>query len=178
MRRLLVYLALTLGACLGLVSLGAPRASACPFCSEPMLTLAEQFAKAYQAKYGYAPDYHAASAAADVETYAKAITAAGSLDPKKVRDAIAKVDFESLYAHVKYGENGQIVLPQGYLAASYAAVRAAGTPGFVVGRPACCRTSSRVSRKSHNRCWVRWLSDSRWCCWSTCGCWRIPPLRW
>jgi branched-chain amino acid transport system substrate-binding protein len=73
---------------------------------------AEQFAKAYKAKYGYAPDYHAASAVADVETYAKAIPAAGSLDPKKVRDAIAKVDFESLYAKVHFGENGQIVLPQ------------------------------------------------------------------
>jgi branched-chain amino acid transport system substrate-binding protein len=73
---------------------------------------AEQFAKAYKAKFGYAPDYHAASAVADVETYAKAIPAAGSLDPKKVRDAIAKVHFESLYANVHYGENGQILLPQ------------------------------------------------------------------
>ena len=31
---------------------------------------------------------------------------------KKVRDAIAAVAFDSLYAHIKYGENGQIVLPQ------------------------------------------------------------------
>jgi branched-chain amino acid transport system substrate-binding protein len=73
---------------------------------------AEAFAKAYQAKYGYAPDYHAASAAADVETFAKAIEAAGTLDPAKVRDAIAKVDFQSLYGHVKFGPNGQISLPQ------------------------------------------------------------------
>ncbi len=41
-----------------------------------------------------------------------AIEKAGSLDPEKVRDAIAGVEFDSLYAHVKYGENGQIVLPQ------------------------------------------------------------------
>lgn len=73
---------------------------------------AAQFAKAYQDKFGYQPDYHAASAAADVETFVYAIEKAGSLDPKAVRDAIAKSDFESLYAHVKYGENGQIHLPQ------------------------------------------------------------------
>lgn len=73
---------------------------------------AEQFAKEYQQRFGYAPDYHAASAVADVEVYAKAIAAAGSLEPAKVRDAIAQVDFESLYGHVKFGANGQIALPQ------------------------------------------------------------------
>ncbi|HWG80414.1 MAG TPA: amino acid ABC transporter substrate-binding protein [Stellaceae bacterium] len=73
---------------------------------------AEQFAKLYQDKYGYAPDYHAASATADVETFAKAIEAAGSLDPKKVRDAIAKVNFPSAYAQIRFAANGQINLPQ------------------------------------------------------------------
>ena len=42
----------------------------------------------------------------------KAIEKAGSLDPKKVRDAIASIDFESLYARIRFGQNGQIVLPQ------------------------------------------------------------------
>lgn len=73
---------------------------------------AAAFAKEYEAKYGYAPDYHAASGAADVETYVYAIEKAGSLDPKKVRDAIAASDFNSLYANVKYAANGQINLPQ------------------------------------------------------------------
>ena len=73
---------------------------------------AAEFAKTYKDKFGYEPDYHAASAVADVETYAVAIPKAGSLDPKKVRDAIATVEFDSLYAHIKYGDNGQIVLPQ------------------------------------------------------------------
>jgi branched-chain amino acid transport system substrate-binding protein len=73
---------------------------------------AEQFDKEYQARFKYAPDYHAASAAADVEAFAKAIAAAGSLDPKKVRDELAKVDFHSLYGRVKFQENGQISLPQ------------------------------------------------------------------
>jgi branched-chain amino acid transport system substrate-binding protein len=73
---------------------------------------AEQFAKAYVAKYHYDPDYHAASAVADVEVFAKAIAKAGSLDKKAVRDAIAKSDFQSLFAHVKFAENGQIDVPQ------------------------------------------------------------------
>jgi branched-chain amino acid transport system substrate-binding protein len=73
---------------------------------------AAAFAKEYKAKFGYDPDYHAASAAADVETFAYAIEKAGTLDPKKVRDAIADIDFQSLYAHVKYGKTGQIELPQ------------------------------------------------------------------
>ena len=73
---------------------------------------AAQFAKLFKEKYGYEPDYHAASGVADVETFVKAIEKAGSLDPKRVRDAIAGIDFESLYARIRYGENGQIVLPQ------------------------------------------------------------------
>ncbi|MBV1703245.1 MAG: amino acid ABC transporter substrate-binding protein [Hyphomicrobiales bacterium] len=73
---------------------------------------AAAFAKDYQAKFGYAPDYHAASAIADVETFAIALERAGSLDPKAVRDAIAGVSFDSVYATVKYGTNGQIALPQ------------------------------------------------------------------
>jgi branched-chain amino acid transport system substrate-binding protein len=73
---------------------------------------AEQFAKAYIAKYHYEPDYHAASAAADVEIFAKAIEKAGSLDKKAVRDAIAKSDFESLFAHIKFAADGQIDVPQ------------------------------------------------------------------
>ncbi len=59
---------------------------------------AAAFAAAYKAKFGYDPDYHAASGAADVETFAMAIEKAGSLDPKAVRDAIAAISFDSLYA--------------------------------------------------------------------------------
>ncbi len=73
---------------------------------------AAQFAAEYKAKFGYDPDYHAASGAADVQTFVEAIEKAGTLDPAKVRDAIAGISFDSLYAKVKYGENGQIVLPQ------------------------------------------------------------------
>ena len=73
---------------------------------------AKAFAKEYQDKFGYAPDYHAASAVADVEVFAKAFEAAGSSEAAKLREAIAKTDFHCLYGHVKFGPNGQISLPQ------------------------------------------------------------------
>lgn len=73
---------------------------------------AEQFANEYKKRFGYDPDYHAASAVADVEAFVKAIEAANSLDPAKVRDAIARVDFESLYGRIRFSAVGQINLPQ------------------------------------------------------------------
>jgi branched-chain amino acid transport system substrate-binding protein len=73
---------------------------------------ADQFAKEYQAKFGYAPDYHAASGVADVEALVKAMEDAGSIDPLKVRDALAKVKFDSLYGPIAFNAQGQIELPQ------------------------------------------------------------------
>ncbi|HLI14057.1 MAG TPA: amino acid ABC transporter substrate-binding protein [Alphaproteobacteria bacterium] len=73
---------------------------------------AAAFATLYRETYGYDPDYHAASAVADVEAFAKAIEAAGTLEPAKVRDAIAKLDFQCLYSRVHFGANGQISMPQ------------------------------------------------------------------
>ena len=73
---------------------------------------AEQFAKEYKAKFGYDPDYHAASGVADVETLVVAMEDAGSADPQKVRDALAKVKFDSLYGPIVFNAQGQIDLPQ------------------------------------------------------------------
>ena len=71
-----------------------------------------QFAREYKAKYGYDPDYHAASGVADVEALVQAMEAAGSADPQKVRDALTKVKFESMYGPVAFNAHGQIDLPQ------------------------------------------------------------------
>lgn len=73
---------------------------------------AVRFAKAYKAKFGYEPDYHAASAVADVEALAYAIDSANSLDPEQVRAALTKISFDSLYGQVKFNDKGQISLPQ------------------------------------------------------------------
>src|SRR5262249_49327604 len=67
---------------------------------------AEQFASEYKKRFGYDADYHAAAAAATVEAFVKAIEAAGTLDPAKLRDAIAKLDFDSLYGRIKFNAVG------------------------------------------------------------------------
>jgi len=73
---------------------------------------ATRFADEYKARFGYEPDYHAASGAADVEAFAVAMETAGSIDPKKVRDALAGVKFDSLYGPIAFDAHGQIDLPQ------------------------------------------------------------------
>jgi branched-chain amino acid transport system substrate-binding protein len=73
---------------------------------------AEQFTREYQKRFDYEADYHAASAVAVVEAFVKAIESANGLEPAKVRDAIARLDFNSLYGRVRFNENGQINLPQ------------------------------------------------------------------
>jgi branched-chain amino acid transport system substrate-binding protein len=73
---------------------------------------AAEFAKEYKAKFGYEPDYHAASGAADVEALAVAMETAGTTDPKKVREALAKISFPSLYGTIAFSTKGQINLPQ------------------------------------------------------------------
>ena len=73
---------------------------------------AAKFEAEYKAKYNYEPDYHAASGTADVEALAQAIEDAGSTDPAKVRDALAKVKFDSIYGPIAFAANGQIDLPQ------------------------------------------------------------------
>jgi branched-chain amino acid transport system substrate-binding protein len=79
---------------------------------DPWFGDAEAFARDWKGKFGYDPDYHAAAGVAAVEAFVKAIEAAGSTDPKKVRDALAKVSFESLYGHIAFNDKGQISLPQ------------------------------------------------------------------
>lgn len=73
---------------------------------------AAAFAAEYKAKFGYEPDYHAASGVADVEALVEAMEKAGSTDPKKVRDALAAVRFPSIYGPIAFNAQGQIDLPQ------------------------------------------------------------------
>jgi branched-chain amino acid transport system substrate-binding protein len=73
---------------------------------------AREFSKQFKARFGYEADYHVASGAADVLVYKFAIEKANSLEPTKVRDAIASLDVETLYGRVKFEPNGQIALGQ------------------------------------------------------------------
>jgi branched-chain amino acid transport system substrate-binding protein len=73
---------------------------------------AREFDRQFQARFGYAADYHVASGAADVLAFKAAIEKAQSLDPKKVRDALAALDVETLYGRVKFESTGQIAMSQ------------------------------------------------------------------
>ena len=68
----------------------------------------QDFVKEFKAKYDYDPDYHNASGIADVAVFKDAIQRAGSLDPQKVRDAIAQTGLDTIYGHVEFSDNGQI----------------------------------------------------------------------
>lgn len=73
---------------------------------------ASRFAESFEEKFGYPPDYHVAAAVAAVEALVHALEAARTIESDDVRDAIAKLDFESIYGRVRFAEDGQIVLPQ------------------------------------------------------------------
>jgi branched-chain amino acid transport system substrate-binding protein len=68
----------------------------------------ENFNKVWEQKYKDAPDYAQASAAAAGEIFQLAIEKAESIDPKKVRDALAALDTTTFYGRIKFGPTGQI----------------------------------------------------------------------
>lgn len=68
----------------------------------------EAFDAMWTKKYGSEPDYAEASSAAAGAIFQLAIEAANSIDPKKVRDALAAMDVVTFYGHVKFGPTGQI----------------------------------------------------------------------
>lgn len=68
----------------------------------------EAFNTLWHKTYGHEPDYAEASAAVSGAIFQLAIEAANSVDPKKVRDALAAMDVVTFYGHVKFGPTGQI----------------------------------------------------------------------
>lgn len=71
----------------------------------------QEFAKQIRAKFpqgGYETTvpYQVAESAVAVFAFQRAIEKAGTLDPAKVRDAIAALDFESFYGRVKFDARG------------------------------------------------------------------------
>ncbi|OBS08185.1 amino acid ABC transporter substrate-binding protein [Acidihalobacter prosperus] len=68
---------------------------------------AADYAKLFEKTYGYVPPYQAAESSAAVEIYADAIHRAGSLDPKKVRDAIAATDMQTFYGNIRFDATGK-----------------------------------------------------------------------
>jgi branched-chain amino acid transport system substrate-binding protein len=66
------------------------------------------YVKLFREKYKSTPDYAQASASAAGALFQLAIEKAGTLDPQKVRDALASLDVVTFYGPVKFGPSGQI----------------------------------------------------------------------
>jgi branched-chain amino acid transport system substrate-binding protein len=77
--------------------------------SDKYFGTAKNYAKDIQAKYGHAPDYHDAEASAACLALVLAAEKAGSTDANKVRDALASLDTESFFGHIKFNDKGQNV---------------------------------------------------------------------
>ncbi len=68
----------------------------------------QEFIKMFKKRYGYDPDYHNAAGFACLAVLKNAIEKAGTLNPLKVRDAIAKTSLDTIYGHIEFNPNGQI----------------------------------------------------------------------
>lgn len=69
----------------------------------------ENFNKLFKAKYGNDPDYGEASSAVSGVVLQLAIEAAGTLDRKAVREALAKMNTVTFFGPIKFGPTGQVV---------------------------------------------------------------------
>lgn len=68
----------------------------------------ENYVKLFREKYKSIPDYAQASASAAGALFQLAIEKAGSVDPAKVRDQLAKMNANTFFGPVKFGPSGQI----------------------------------------------------------------------
>lgn len=74
--------------------------------SGPLFGSAMDYARMFQQKYGFVPDYHAAESSAAALALQVAIETAGSIDPQKVRDALAALDVMTFYGRIKFDATG------------------------------------------------------------------------
>ncbi len=68
---------------------------------------AQNFEQIYKAKYNVVPSYQAADATACGLAYQFALQNAGSVDPAKVRDALANLNVTTFYGPIKFAANGE-----------------------------------------------------------------------
>jgi branched-chain amino acid transport system substrate-binding protein len=94
-----------------------PWTEAMKFKGDDVFGTAQNFAEMMRAKYGAdaykTVPYQAASGAAALLAYQKAIEAAGTIEAKAVREALSQLDFQSFYGDVKFTPEGIIVKPMG-----------------------------------------------------------------
>jgi len=68
---------------------------------------AADYARDFEAKFGYSPPYQAAESTASVLTFVDAFQRAGTLEPDKVRDALADTDMQTFYGNIDFDETGK-----------------------------------------------------------------------
>lgn len=68
---------------------------------------AAQFAQMCEKEVGHACDYHPPQSFAALQVYQRALEKAGSLDPQKVRDALAQTDLMTAYGPIRFNSAGQ-----------------------------------------------------------------------
>src|SRR3989449_2114069 len=71
---------------------------------------ADDYAKAFEKEFKYPAPYQAAESTAAVLVFADAFARAGSLDPEKVRDAIASTDMMTFFGPIKFDSTGKNVV--------------------------------------------------------------------
>jgi len=64
------------------------------------------YAQMYQTEYGHKPSYQSAESTAVGLAFQYAIQNAGSIDPQKVRDALASLDIMTFYGEIRFDSTG------------------------------------------------------------------------
>lgn len=72
----------------------------------PLFGSTRQYADAFQKRYGFEPDYHAANGSAGGLALQLAIHNAGGLDREKVRNALAALDVTTFYGPIRFNDKG------------------------------------------------------------------------
>jgi branched-chain amino acid transport system substrate-binding protein len=96
----------SLGADANYVVTGSQWSSAVKYQGDDYWKTAQAYADAYKAKYGDDPAYQAAESTAAGLAFEKAIISANSLDPDKVRDALAKLNIKTFYGPITFDSRG------------------------------------------------------------------------
>lgn len=72
----------------------------------PVFGAAADYARAFEQRYGFVPDYHAAESSAAGVVLQLAIAKAGGVDPQKVRAALVGLDATTFYGPVRFDAHG------------------------------------------------------------------------
>jgi branched-chain amino acid transport system substrate-binding protein len=80
-----------------------------PWRDELLGWTAADYAHQFEEEYAYDRDYHPPQSSAAVMVYCHALRRAGTLDPRRVRDAIAATDVMTFYGPIRFNARGQNV---------------------------------------------------------------------